>query len=206
MMLADDAYWLTHNAWTGAARTSEQSAGVMVAAALLAELADADAIAVHDGFVVAVLPPPAGLDELCAAVAGQITAEQQRHPVASWLELLSADVCGRVAKRLIAAGLARPRKMGLRRYEVATAFTNDPAPGWVHGGLVKAVGEGLPLTDDQQFLVWLIWYSSMQDHPLDGIGPAAAERVTAQLQSVSGVRRLLLQAAVDAIRTVAVAR
>lgn len=205
-MLANDVYWLTHHDWTGALRTSEQSAGVMVAAGLLAELTAAGAVDMRDGELVAVLPPAAGLDALAVEVMRQVADESQRHPVGSWLEFLAPDACDRVAHRLIAAGRALPKKVGLRRRTVAVANDGDTRPAWVHAGLVNAVRSKLPMTDDQRFLLGLVWDSSIQSHPLADAAVSHRSAAWEQLDQVTGNWRLLLDAATDLIRTVAVVR
>jgi hypothetical protein len=72
--LADRAYWLVHDDWSGDLRTSVRAAEVIVAAALLAELIHGDGIDVRDGAVRVFTPPPR-LDELGSEVVAQLAAE-----------------------------------------------------------------------------------------------------------------------------------
>ncbi|GGL21133.1 GPP34 family phosphoprotein [Mangrovihabitans endophyticus] len=204
-MLADEAFWLTHHDWTGGLRTSARAAGVMVAAALLGELATSEAVGVSGGMVVAWVPAPV-LDELGGRVVTQIAGEGQRHPAGTWLEVLSAGCCERVAQRLVASGAAVAHRAGVRRRLVVTARQGDTGPAWVHAGLVHAVREGWTLTDTQRFLLALIWNSSITEHPLQAVGEDLVEHAYGQVQQVVGVWRELIEAATTVIRTGAVAR
>ena len=111
-----------------------------------------------------------------------------------------------MVQRLTTTGRAAVRRVGLRRRVLAIANEGDAGPAWVHAGLVNAVREGLRLTDDQRFLLALIWNSSIQDHPLENVGAGRVTDVWEQLPQVNEEWRALLDAATHAIRTVAVVR
>lgn len=174
-MLANEAYWLTHHDWTGEPFTSERIAGVMVAAAVLADLMEAGAVGITGGEVVATLPAPKPLDSLGAEVVRQVSAEEKRYLVEKWLEFLGLDVCRRVAGRMVAEGRARVEKVGWRRQSAVVAADRDLGAAWVRAGLAKAVSEHLRLTEEQAFLLRLVQYSSLSQQIFDEVHPKSVE-------------------------------
>jgi Golgi phosphoprotein 3 GPP34 len=203
-MLADDAYWLTHHDFTGERRTSKHAAGVMVATAMLGELIEAGAAGISHGHVVALTPAPA-LDELGADIVEQITTERRRHTAAQWLEYLGHGICERIARRMVAAGAARPHRTGLRR-PVVIANEGDHRPAWVYAGLVQAVREGLLMDERQRFLLRLARHSSVGHQLLSGAGPQHIDVALAQTAGVWPPWLELLDTAVVAVRSAAVTR
>ena len=173
--LANDAYWLTHNDWTGEPFTSERVAGVMVAAAVLADLLEAGAVGIIGGEVVAILPPPKPLDSVDTKVVSQVAEEKERYPVEKWLEFLGSDVCRQVAERMVAEGRARVEKVGWRRQSAFVAAERDLGAAWVRAGLARAVSEHLHFTEEQAFLLRLIQYSSLSQQIFGEVHPKSVE-------------------------------
>ena len=197
--LADDAYWLTHNDWTGEPYTSERVAGVMVATAVLADLLEAGAVGIIGGEVVATLPPPKPLDPVGGGVVGQVVAEQRRHPVGKWLEFLGLDVCRRVAERMVAEGLARVEKVGWRRQPACVAAERDLNAAWVRAGLARAVAEHLQLSEEQAFLLRLVQYSSLGQQLFNEVHPESVEDAYARAATALPQLEELLNAAARTI-------
>jgi len=104
--VADELYLIAHHELTGRPHLAPRAVGLGLAGALLAELLLAGAITVPAGAVLAAAPGQAG-DQLTAAVAAQIAAEQT-HPVADWLAFLGRTAPGDVAARLARAGYLAP--------------------------------------------------------------------------------------------------
>ncbi|HEX8343837.1 MAG TPA: GPP34 family phosphoprotein [Actinoplanes sp.] len=198
-MFANNAYWLTHNDWTGEPFTSERVAGVMVATAVLADLLEAGAVGIIGGEVVATLPPPKPLDPVGGGVVGQVAAEYKRYPVGKWLEFLGLDVCRRVAERMVAEGLARVEKVGWRRQSAVVAAERDLGAAWVRAGLATAIVEGMRLTDEQYFLLRLAQYSSLSQQVFTEVPPAAVENAYADAAFELPHLKELLDAAVNTI-------
>jgi len=203
-VLANNAYWLTHHDYTGERRTSKRAAGVMVATAMLGELIEAGAVGIDRGHVVALAPAPP-LDLLGVDVVRQITAERQRHPTGKWLEYLGHGMCERVGRRMVAAGVARSRRVGFRRPAVI-ANDGDHEPAWVHAGLVRAVQDGRALDERQRFLLRLAQYSSVGHQILSGFDTGQLDVALAQTARVWPPWLDLLDTAVEAIRSAAVTR
>jgi Golgi phosphoprotein 3 (GPP34) len=109
--IADELYLIAHHELTGRAHLAPRAVGLGLAGALLAELVLSGAITVHADAVASAAPGQAD-DELTAAVAGQITAENPPRPVSDWLAFLARTAAGDVAARLAAAGYlaAAPRR------------------------------------------------------------------------------------------------
>ena len=167
--LANRAYWLVQDDWSGDLRTSVRAADVIVAAALLAELIDATAIDVPDGAVQVYTPMPP-LDHLGSEVAMQLAAEPGIS-AADAIDGLAPTVRGRVAARLIGSGAAVRRRVGWRRREIAVARAGDTGPAWVRAGLAMAVERGLPLSEADCVLLQLVRYSSVAGNPLTAAPP-----------------------------------
>jgi hypothetical protein len=204
MGLASQMYWLIQDDWNGGLRTSRRAADVMVAAAVLAELVGQSAITVERSRLVVLAPIPR-LDELGFEVVAQIAAEPGLTPLET-IDGLAPSIRDRVARRLIKTGGADQRRVGLRRRRVAVARDGDIGPAWVHANLVNKVDRGLPLTEDEGFLLHLVRHSSTTGNPLAGIPPGRVTYALRQVDGSGGVYRELLRAATDAIRTTAVAR
>jgi hypothetical protein len=203
-MLANDAYWLTHHDFTGERRTSKRAAGVMTATAMLGELIEAGAAGISHGHVVALAPAPE-LDTVGADVVQQIITEGRRHTAAQWLEYLSSGMCERIAWRMVAAGVARSHRTGLRR-PMVIANAGDHGPAWVYAGLVRAVQEGLPMDERQRFLLRLARHSSVGRQLLSGFSAERVDAALAQTAQVWPPWLELLDTAVGAIRSAAVTR
>lgn len=203
-VLADEVYWLVHDDVTGRVRTAGRSAGVMLAAAVLAELIAAGDACLVDGRVVAFVPVLAGDDGLRAGVLAQVIAEDERYTVRQWLELLSEDMRERVAERMVAAGRAC-RRAGLWRREVV-ANPGDEGPAWMRVGLIEAVRRGDVLGAPQLFLLGLARYSGMAEHPLADLDPGYVRHALAQLSALPDGWRQLVAAATDLIRAAAITR
>ena len=198
-MLANDVYWLTHDDWSGEPFTSERVAGVMVAAAVLADLVEAGAVGVINGEVVVTLPPPKPLDSLSVKVTRQISGEEKRYPVEKWLEFLGTDMCRRVAERMVADGLARVEKVGWRRQSAVVAAERDLRAAWVRAGLAKDLADGSRLTDEQYFLLRLAQHSSVSKQVFTDVPPEVMERAYAEAAYELPHLQDLLDAAVNTI-------
>jgi hypothetical protein len=203
-VLANHAYWLIHHDYTGDCRTSRRAAGIMLAAALLGELVEAGAVGLDRGDVVALTPSPL-LDPLGMDVVAQITGERRRHSAAAWLECLGGGMADRVGRRMIAAGLARPARIGLRRPAVV-ANTGDHQPAWVCAGLIRAIQERRPLDDRQLLLLRLVRRSSVGDQLFSGIDDERIDLAFAQTTRVREPLLDVLDAAADIVRSAAVTR
>ena len=204
LRLADRAYWLLHDDWSGDLRTSARAADVIVAAALLAELILADGIDVRDGGVRVFTPPPP-LDQLGSEVAAQLTAEPGI-TVAEAIDGLAPTIRDRVAARLIRSGAADARRVGWRRRRLAVARRGDTGPAWVRAGLATAVERGLPLSEADRVLLQLVRHSSVAGNPLTGAPPDRLSALLRELDRGTPAFGGLAQAATDALRTAAVAR
>jgi hypothetical protein len=203
--LANDAYWLTHHDWTGEPFTSEQVAGVMVAAAVLADLMEAGAVGIIGGEVVAVQPSPKQLDSVGRKVVDQIAAEPKRHPVEQWLEFLGLDVCQQVAARMVADGVAKMERSGWRRQPACVAADRDLGAAWVRAGLARAVSEHLQLSEEQAFLLRLVQYSSLNPQIFAEVHPKSVEDAYAWAASALPELDELLNAATQTILAAALA-
>jgi hypothetical protein len=203
-LLANHVYWLTHHDYTGERRTSRRAAGVMVAAAVLGELVQCGAAALDRGEVVALTPAPA-LDPLGNDVVQQIIDENRRHGPAQWMEYLADRICDRVARRMIAAGLAQPHRVGLRR-PVVVARPGDNGPAWIYASLIRAIQDGLLLDENQRFMVRLAERSSIGEQLLAGFDAARVDAVLAQAARVWPPWLGLLDAAAESIRSGALTR
>jgi hypothetical protein len=202
--LADRAYWLVHDDWRGDLRTSPRAADVIVAAALLAELIDAEVIDVRDG-VVRVFTSTPPLDDLESEVLAQLAAEPGI-TAADAIDGLAAAVRHRVAARLIRFGAANVRRVGWRRRRLAVARAGDSGPAWVRAGLATAVERGLPLSEADRVLLQLVRHSSMAGNPLTAAPPECMAAALRQLDRGTGRYAELVRAATDALRAAAVAR
>ena len=198
-MLATETYWMTHNDWTGEPFTSERVAGVMVAAAVLADLTNAEAVDMIGGEIVATLPPPKPVDSVGRKIVGQIAAEQQRYPVEKWLEFLGLDACERVAAQMVADGRARVEKVGWRRQSACVAAERDLNAAWVRAGLARAVAEHLQLSEEQAFLLRLVQYSSLGQQLFNEVPPESVEYAYARAATALPELEELLNAAARTI-------
>ena len=202
--LADRAYWLVHDDWSGDSRTSARAADVIVAAALLADLTCAGAIDVRDG-AVRVFTPLLQSDDLESEVLTQLVAE----PGISAAEAIDGrapTVRDRVAARLIQSGAANVRRVGWRRRRLAVARAGDNGPAWVRAGLATAVERGLPLSEADRVLLQLVRHSSMAGNPLTAAPPDRMAAALRQLDRGTGRYAELVRAATDALRAAAVVR
>jgi hypothetical protein len=111
--LADDLYLMAHDEDTGKALLSARAVGLGLAGALLAELLQADSIALTAGGLAVSGPPPPG-DALAREVAGLVLAETERHPVRDWLAFLGRTAAVDVAGRLAASGYLTGARRGRR--------------------------------------------------------------------------------------------
>jgi hypothetical protein len=202
--LADRAYWLVHDDWSGALRTSARAADVIVAAALLAELISADGIDVRNGAVRVFTPIPP-LDDLGFEVVTQLAADPGITAVEA-IDGLAPGVRDRVAVRLIRSGAADTRLVGWRRRRLAVARHGDTQPAWVRAGLATAIERDLPLSATDRVLLHLVRYSSVAGNPLTAAPPDRMAAVLHQLDRDTTRYSQLLQAATNALRTAAVAR
>jgi hypothetical protein len=203
-LLANDVYWLTHHDYTGERRTSKRAAGVMVATAMLGELIQAGAAGLDRGQVVALTPMPE-LDPLGSDVIRQITDEGRRHTSAEWLEYLADGIGERVAQRMVDAGQAHRRRIGLRR-PVVVANPGDNGPAWIYAALVRAVQDGLLMDEGQRFLLRLAQHSSVGEQLLSGFDARRVEAALAQAARVWPPWLELLDTAAEVIRSAALTR
>jgi hypothetical protein len=203
-LLANHVYWLTHHDYTGERRSSRRATGVMVATGVLGELIQSGAAALDRGEVVALTPAPA-LDPLGTDVVRQITAENRRHPPAQWLEYLAGTMCDRVAHRMVAAGLAQSRRIGLRR-PVVVARPGDNGPAWIYASLVRAIQDGLLLDEPQRFMLRLAQHSSIGEQLLSGFDAGRVDAALTQAARVWPPWLELLDIAGESIRSAALAR
>lgn len=204
-MISEDVYWLVHHDVTGKPRTSDHAAGVMVSAGVLAELVAADHACVIDKKMAAHVPVTA-TDPLHAGVLAQTIAENDRYPLRQWLEFLSVDMCERVAKRMVSAGRARKSSNPLHRSRVV-ANDRDQRPAWVHNGLVDAMRHGRTLDAHQRFLLSLVRWSGMNEHPASLVADDSYVRYAlSQLSTMPASWTQLADAADDLIRAGALVR
>jgi hypothetical protein len=203
-VLANNAYWLIHHDYTGDCRTSRRAAGIMLAAALLGELVEAGAVGLDRGDVVALTPSPL-LDPLGMDVVAQITREQRRHSPAAWLDHLGDGMTERVGRRMIAAGLARPARIGLRRPAVV-ANPGDHRPAGICTGLVRAIQERRPLDDRQLLLLRLARRSSVGEQLFARVDDERIDLAFAQTSRLREPLLTVLDAAAQVIRSAAVTR
>ena len=179
-MLADDAYWLVHDDWTGRPRTSPRTAGVAVAAAVLGELIAGGSLVTVRGRVAPAGTHPTTPDEpLGRDVFTRIVEERDQHPIGDWLEFLAPTIAEQVGRRMLRAGTARSQVEGLwgRRAVVLPVDAGRAArAAWVFAGLVDAVRDQRRLDPWELFLLRLATAGSLR-HQLFADVPASAARV-----------------------------
>jgi hypothetical protein len=181
--LADDAYWLVTNAWTGRSRTAARAAGLVVGAALLGELIAAGLIATSAGTVYPTRTSPPFDDALGREVFAQITGEAQAHSLADWLEFLTPDSCDRVGRRMVDMGAARTESIGTFRRRTLYHPTDPQRAGWVHAGLGAALRDGHQLEQPQLFLLRLATAGSLR-HQIFAEAEADQHQIDAALQQL----------------------
>jgi hypothetical protein len=187
-VLADDAYWLVHDDWTGRPRTSHRAAGLAVAAAVLGELIAGGALVAVRGRIAPAGVSPVPPDETVARdVFTRIVEERDQHPIGDWLDFLAPTVVDQVGRRMLRAGTARSQVQGLwgRR---AVILPVDPGraarAAWVFAGLVAAVREGRTLDPWELFLLRLATAGSLRHQLFADVHPKQARAALDQLDNL----------------------
>jgi hypothetical protein len=235
-VLADWALWTTQDEYTGSLRTSRRAAGVIVAAAMLAELVTCDAIRVTSDRVVVLGPVPvpvrpaaawrtavggpgwpAGARELrrpplVDALAAEVLAQIVRDPALTPAEViggLAGDIRERVARRLIVAGAAdrRRRWRSLRRRElVAVAREHDVRPASSSTGPIVKILRAEALTSEELFVMHLLADSSLGQVALGHIRQDTVRDALGPVHAIEARYRPLLATAITLLRDLALAR
>lgn len=165
-MLADDIYWLFHDEGSGRTRVPARTAGIAVAAGLLAELSasgflhvDVDSVhpaAARPGRPDTVVTDPAGVE-----ILSRVLAEPQPHPPRAWLAVLAHDAPHLVGRRMTRAGTAVERPLrrslarGLRR-DVTYLPTDPIAAAWPAARLTTGVRRHQRFDPADAFLLGLV--------------------------------------------------
>lgn len=155
-MLADEFWWLVHDDHSGEPRVSLRAAGWGLAAALLGELLYADRVRITGELVYPVWQAEPPADVLSHEVFDRVKGEPVRHPVRDWLAFLARDAYGRVADRLVRAGLVTVRASGLWPFRSERHVPVDTGvSGWPLARLAMGVRHRSPLSEDDRFLIGL---------------------------------------------------
>ncbi|MDG4774379.1 GPP34 family phosphoprotein [Solwaraspora sp. WMMD792] len=174
-LLADEFFLLARDAVTGRPRLPDRAVGFGLAAALLVDLVDAGALRVRDGrlWLVARHVP---VDALGGWVLRWMAAEPGYRRVGTWLALLAPGAHQQVARRLVAAGVVRPRTV---RRLLTTAVRQVPTDAnraaWAWARLTVRLQRGEPLPDLEARLAGLCLVTGLDDLLLTGL-PTAARR------------------------------
>jgi hypothetical protein len=186
--LADDAYWLVHDDWTGRPRTSPRTAGLAVGAAVLGELIAGGAIITVRGRIAPAGVDPTAPDEPVGRdIFTRIVEERVRHPIADWLDFLAPSIAEQVGRRMLRAGTARSQVEGLwgRRSVVLPVDAGHAAKAaWVFAGLVDAVRDGRHLDPWELFLLKLATAGSLRHRLFADVAPARARAALARLDDL----------------------
>lgn len=178
-MLADDAYWLVHDDWTGRPRTSPRTAGLAVASAVLGELIAAGAVVTEHGRIgPARVDPTPPDDPVGREIFTRMVEERVPHPIADWLEFLAPSIAEQVGRRMLCAGTARTQVEGLwgRRAVILPADGGQAAKAaWVFAGLAEAVREGRSVDPWELFLLRLAMAGSLRHRLFADVSPERAQ-------------------------------
>ena len=209
-MLADDAYWLVHDDWTGRPRTSPRTAGLAVAAAVLGELIAGGALVTVRGRMAPAGTHPTVPDEpLGRDVFTRIVEERDQHPIGDWLEFLAPTIADQVGRRMLRAGTARSQVEGLwgRRAVILPVDAGRAArAAWVFAGLVDAVREERRLDPWELFLLRLATAGSLRHQLFADVSATQARVALEQLAHLWPPWTELLAAADRAIAVNALTR
>ncbi|MCM4082221.1 GPP34 family phosphoprotein [Paractinoplanes hotanensis] len=227
------AYWALNATQdpSGALLTSRRAAGLIVAAAVLIDLASRDTIHVTAAVITVTVPddphdvtahadschpaaaaartgtaPPAAgarLDRLSADVLEQIRQDPGLS-TAEVVEALADDIRERLARHLIRAGTAKPGPRPWWRRQPLSAVLGDPPAGG-KSPVVKIVCQQR-LTTDERALLHVIAGSSLRPMVLGHIRDTSVHRALGPIESLDPRHQPLVNGAVTVLRDMALAR
>jgi Golgi phosphoprotein 3 (GPP34) len=159
--LADDLFLICHNERSGRCRVTQRSAGIGLAAGMLAELVLGGHLAVRDGRL---CPGPATsgpTDRMLQDVLASMSLTAMgppRRDVATWLKFLAIEAVEDVRHRLIGEGaMAQVAARTLGRGRRTVYVPTDPnAAVWPAIRLAKHLSQGLPMTVEDKVLTGLV--------------------------------------------------
>ena len=178
-------YLICHDHVTGAPRLHTSTIGLGAAGGMLAESLLAGQITLDTGLVTAVDLRPAAPDDLdrrserepettaADTVWAQVVAEPWRHPVRTWLTVLSSQAPQIVADRLTKLG--HLQATGSRRRSRRAAPTDWKFAEWAAARLRVALIRGIELTVADVAVLALLDASGLHHFILDGLEPSARD-------------------------------
>ncbi len=162
-MLANELFLMAHDDQTGKPRLNARSAGIGLAAALLAELIMAQKITIRGGAIV-VCNRSAPSDALAHTTVDQIVAEPQHHAVRTWLAFLGQEAADAVGQRLARSGIVR-REIQRRVFKQQASYVPaDPeSASWPWVRLRLRLARSQPMDEPDIVLSGLVSASGLDE-------------------------------------------
>jgi hypothetical protein len=154
-LLADEFFWLAHQALTGQPRIHGRATGIGLAGGLLGELILTGHLFLGSG-VLTVLNPASPADVLAHSTLDQIEAEPLVRDVRTWLAFLAGEAEDAVAQRMCREGFVVGERARWPRSSVRYVPVDGVAPGRPATRLYMALTRDEPLSVSDVVLAGLV--------------------------------------------------
>jgi hypothetical protein len=164
-LLANDFFFATRDAMSGRPRVSGRTAALGLAGAMLGELVLWRRITIERGQITVVDRHPPN-DPMAATVLSQVIVDNDVAAARDWLRYMAQTANDVVAKRLLLAGLVRPRTPR-RPWRSTIYLPNDPNLAVIATArLATRLAKHEPLTIPDTVLLGLMMATGLERHVL----------------------------------------